>query len=272
LTRSPRDGGTKRQKNSHEEDDSKETGEERKGIIKLSGSMHMSEVTAEYLKISGSGDVSGKVSVDNMSVSGSCSVGGDIFVSHNLEASGSLRAKKLIEVETIEISGSLRAGSIRAGSLDSSGSLKVEGNIAAREMDTSGSCHAVNITSDTLESSGSLEVENISGKDIKIYGAIRAETVDCEMFTMLVDGGSHRKSIGKLNAGEVKISPRRKFFKSTIEIGEITCREGSLESVRARKVVADKVVIGDGCVIDYVEAKVIKTSGDAVIKEKKVLL
>ncbi len=254
-----------------EEGDSTETSGERKGTTRISGSGNLSDVTSEYLKISGSGRISGKVNVDNMSVSGSGRVEEDIFVARTLEASGSLSASKQIEAETIETSGSLKAGSIKAGTIESSGSLKVEGDIVAREMEVSGSCHAANIISDSLHSSGSLDVETVTGKEVEVSGAIRANAVECKSFSMSVDGGSHRNSIGKLNASEVKITSRRRFFKSTIEIDEITCKEGYLESVKAKKVFADEVVVGDGSVIDYVEAKVIKTSGDAVIKEKKVL-
>lgn len=263
--------GNEKSVSSREERDSAETPGGRKGITKISGSGHLSDVTSEYFKISGSGKVSGKVNVDNMSVSGSGHVEDDITVSQTLETSGSLRALKRIEAETIETSGSLRAGSIKAGTIESSGSLKVEEGIVAREMEISGSCQTGSITADSLESSGSLEAETITGKDIEISGAIRADTVDCDSFSMSVDGGSHRNSIRKLNAGEVKITARRRFFKSTIDIEEITCTEGYLESVKAKKVIADEVVVGDGSVIDYVEARVIKTSGDAVIKEKKVL-
>lgn len=245
--------------------------EERKGTTKISGSGHLSSVTSEYLRISGSGHVSGKVNVDNMSVSGSGKIEDDIFVAQTLEASGSLKASKSIEADTIETSGSLRAGNIKAGTIDTSGSLKVETDIVARELESSGSCSATSIVCDQLESSGVLEAESVTGKNIEISGAIRADTVECETFNMSIEGTSHRNSIKKLNAKEVKITSRKRFFKSTIDIDEITCKEGYLESVKAKKVVADEVVVGDGCVIDYVEARVIKTSGDAVIKEKKVL-
>ncbi len=254
-----------------DQDDETADSETRKGTTKISGSGHLSSVTSEYLRISGSGNVSGKVNVDNMSVSGSAKIEDDIFVAQSLEASGSLRAAKGIEAETIEASGSLRAGSIKAGTIDTSGSLRVETDIVARELDSSGSCQASSITIDQLDSSGSIEAETIKGKDIEISGSIRAGTVECETFSMSIDGVSHRNSIGKLDAKEVKIASRRRFFKSTVDIDEISCREGYLESVKAKKVIADEVVVGDGCVIDYVEARVIKTSGDAVIKEKKVL-
>lgn len=261
-------------KKEEDSESSSETGSkspEKQGTTSVSGSGHFSSVTAEYFRISGSGHVSGKVDVDNMSVSGSGKVGDDIKVSNILETSGSLKADRLVEAGTIESSGSLHAGSIKAGTIESSGSLKIADGIEAKKIDISGSCTAESVTGDELDCSGVIKSEKVKGGQIRISGGIHSETVECENFEMSMEGGSFRSRITKLIAGTVKITSRKRFFKSSLEIEELVCREAHLEFVKAQSVKADEVVVGDGCEIDYVEAKVIKTSGDSVIKEKKIV-
>ncbi len=254
-----------------DEDKDEKKPSEKKGTTSISGSGHFSNVTAEYLRISGSGQVSGEVDVDSMTVSGSGKVGGRIKVSNILETSGSLRAQAEIEADSIESSGSLHAGRIKANMVDSSGSLKVEQAIEAKKLDVSGSCVAGNIISEEFDCSGMLKTEDVKGGSVRISGVIKAESVDCRNFEMSMEGGPLRSQIGKLHADTVKISSRKRFFRSSIEIGEIKCKTGSFEYVKAERVIADEVVVGNGSEIDYVEAKVIKTSGDAVIKEKKIV-
>ncbi len=267
---------SKRWKSKNEGDEGNATGSdsgstEKHGTTSVSGSGHFSSVTAEYFRISGSGNVSGDVDVDNMTVSGSGKVGGNIKVTNIMETSGSLRADKLVEAGTIESSGSLHAGSIKANLVDASGSLKVTGFIDSKRIDISGSCTAESINSEELECSGVVRAESMKGGWIRISGGIRAESVECRNFEMSVEGGAHRGQIGRLLADSVKVTSRKRFFRSTLEIGEIRCKTASLECVKAQKVFADEVVVGDGSEIDYVEAKVIKTSGDAVIREKKIV-
>lgn len=243
----------------------------RQGDTKISGSGHLSDVVSETLRISGSGHVSGYVDVGQMKVSGSGKFQGDISVSDTLESSGSLKAEKKITAGNIDASGSIRAESIVAKNIDSSGSLRVEKSIEAEEMDVSGSCTAENITVGRLESSGSLHVIELRGKDVEISGSFEADNVECDNFDMSMDSFSHRNSIKKLAAKNVRIKNRRWRSRSSIEIDEITCENANLEAVKAKLVKGDEVLVGDGCEIDYVEAKVIKTSGDAIIKDKKII-
>ena len=247
------------------------TASTKEGETKISGSGHLSSVVAKNFEISGSGHISGIVDVDYMEVSGSGKIAGDITVSGDLEASGSLVAERSITAGTIDSSGSLKAGSIKARELESSGSLHVYGNIDVESMDLSGGCIAENITCKNLESSGVLSAKEIKGIELDISGGIRVDTVECESFSMSIEGYTHRNNIGKLVCKDVQIESGKRFFKSSVDIDEIICQTASLESVRAKRVIGEEVVIGDGCEIDYVEAKVIKTSGDAVVKEKKNL-
>lgn len=241
------------------------------GTTSISGAGNLSSVQSESLRIAGAGQVSGDVDVEDMSISGSAKVQGTITVSDSLESSGSLVAEKSITAGSIDSSGSLRAGSIKADQIDSSGALRVNGNIEAGEMDISGKCVAENIITESMDCSGSIEVKSLIGKEIEISGSIKAELVECESFEMSVDSPGHKSSIEKLKSGEVKVEAGRRFFRGTIDIREIECNTAYLESVKAEKIKGHEVVIGDGCEVDYVEASVIKTSGDAVVRNKNIV-
>lgn len=243
---------------------------ERTGTTNISGSGRFSEVTSEYLKISGSGHVTGNVDVENMTVSGSGNVGGDINVANVLEISGSLRSDGKIEAGTLDSSGSIRARSITAGDLGISGSLKIDDNIQAKNIEVSGSCSAESIEGQDLECSGIVRAGKVKSPMIKITGGIRSDSVESEDFEMAMEGGFDSK-IGKLKSGSVKIFSKRRFFRSSVSIHDLQCECADIEYVKAGRITADEVVIGDGCEVDYVEAKIIKTSGNAVIKEKKIL-
>ena len=263
--------GSQESKTEEEKEQFSENDQAREGTTSISGSGHLSNVISEILKISGSGHVSGYVDVDTMKVSGSGHVEGNISVSGELETSGSLASGGSIKAGSIDSSGSLKAQSIKAENIDSSGSLRVDGDIEAQTMDISGSCVAENVVCDDFECSGMLKAKTLKGSGVEISGGIRVDSVECDSFYMSIDTSTNRNTIGKLICTEAKIETRRRFFKSSVEIDELVCKEADLESVKAKKVVGDEVVVGNGCEIDYVEARVLKTSGDAVIREKKIL-
>lgn len=255
-----------------EEANEEDTNSRRTGTTRVSGSGRFSNVTSEYFKVSGACNVEGFVDVENMTVSGSAKIEGPLKVIDILEASGSLKADLTIEVGTLDASGSVRAGEIKAKIIESSGSLKAERGIEAETMDIAGSCSAETISSETLECSGMLSALTVRGKSIVISGGIKTDSVECETFEMQIEGSPHRKGIGKLKADEVNIRSRKRFLRgnASIEIDEIDCKNAYLESVHARRVTGDEVIVGDNSVIDYVEAKVVKTTGNAEIHEKKI--
>lgn len=269
---------SKRWKNSvsethHEETPHRENEPERTGTTKVSGSGRFSNVTSEYFKVSGACHVEGDVDVENMTVSGSARVDGNVKVIDILEASGSVRVDKRMEIGTLDASGSVKGGSIKANTLETSGLLKVDKDIEAVTLDVSGSCSAESVTCEKLECSGMLVSPTVKGKIITISGGIKSDSVECETFEMQVEGSPHRKGIGVLNADEVSVKSRKRLLRSssTIDIDEINCKNAYLESVHSKRVIGEEVIVGDNSVIDYVEAKVIKTTGNAEIKEKKIV-
>lgn len=258
-------------KGASEDDTGNRESRGRESETRVFGSSRMSEVSSDSFDVAGSARVSGNVDVGEMSVAGSIRVEGEVKVEGDLDSSGSLVAEKSITAGNIDSSGSLRAESIRARMLDSSGVVRVKGEIESDSMDVSGSCEAEKITSKAIESSGVITAKEIRSTSIDISGGITADTVECDEFTMSLDGYTSRNRIGTLKCREISIEGGRRFRKDIIEVEEITCETAYLESVRAKKISGGEVTLGDGCEVDYVEARVIKTSGDAVIRERKIL-
>lgn len=117
------------------------------GEIRVSGSGY---VSAEEIKISGSGHLPGGVKVGRISCSGSVSIGGDI------------------ETEEARFAGSASIdGSINSKNLSASGSFKAEGDAKGGSMRFAGSCKIGNDVTleDSLIAHGSLTVlGNVTAK------------------------------------------------------------------------------------------------------------
>lgn len=242
-------------------------------VYHISGAGNLGDVIGKELSVAGSGKVTGTVDVDEMSVSGSASVKGDVKVRGDLEVSGSLKLEESAEVDSLDVSGSFRAKNLKARSVDSSGWLSIEKKAELGSLDCSGSARFEDLTCDEISSSGSLKAARIKGTDIEIHGTIVSDEIECRDFELEVYGGwsASHSEIRSLKADDVEIGTHISFFrKGMVSIDEIQCKTADLEGVKARKVIGDEVVIGDSCEIDYVEAKVLKVSENAVVKERKI--
>lgn len=240
-------------------------------VIVISGSGELPEAKAHELKISGSGRINGPVEVDSMSASGSAHIEGDITAKERIRISGSLRTSAKIKSGTLEISGGLRSGSISCKIFENSGSAKINGDIIADSLETSGSFRANNVECKEMESSGSINAEKIEGKKIMISGAVNADYIKAEEFELENFGG--RTSIGLIESKSVKVDARNNFLfnKSQAEIDEIKADTVEIENVRSKKILAEEAIIGDYCEIDYLEARTIKLSNKAKVREKKIV-
>lgn len=243
-------------------------GRKREGEVNIFGNGTLTDVFATGLRILGKGHVSGNVDVEYFKVAGSASVDGDIGVSGEMEVSGALKAEKSITGGTVRISGSLDAGSIKADHLKNSGGLAVGSGIEAESVEVSGKTGFEDMKCTSLHSTGTIKGRSIKGVDIRISGAIDVSSVECDHFEMKLDSFLSGSTIGSLKAGEVTVRSRRRS--GVLKIHELDCHTASLESVKSYRITGDEVVIGDGCEIDYVVARVIKVSGNAVVREKKI--
>lgn len=244
------------------------------GVFHISGSGHLADVVGKELTISGSGKLSGIVNVDYMRVTGSARSEGDIRVTGELEVSGSLRAEKSVSSGSLHTSGSLHAQSLKSGPVHASGSLDIKENAEIDALECSGGASFQNLVCTDVKSSGFIRAKSIKGTSIEIYGNVRSEEIVCEDFLNRVYSRFYppRSEIGKLTCKTAKVESRGWFMKKgVIEIDEIVCKSAELEAVKSKKIVGDQVILGDDCEVDYVEARVIKVSGNAVVREKKIV-
>ena len=239
-------------------------------VVSVSGSGHFSDVDASELRISGSGHITGYVHVDRMRISGSGHVEGPIEVKETMEVSGSLHADDAVRGMSISSSGSFRCLKISAEEIESSGSVRVEDEMKAGSIKTSGSCRAEKIECEELRSSGSIRAQSINAKLASIEGLIVAGRVTADDFRLYIRRSD--SMIEQLEANTVLIeSARRKFRSGSASIREIKCGTAKIEACTVERITGTEVEIGDDCKVGYVEAKIIRVSDRADVRERKVL-
>ena len=271
-----------------ERESKKDSKSDRSKKIHVSGSSRMTSIYAEDVSISGSLTVEGNVDAVDIDISGSCKIGNDLVSSNTIDSSGSvniggdLKGREIdssgsfkvqgkIEANEIDSSGLVKADSLVCESLDSSGFTKIENEINAKFIDTSGKIVAKSIECETMDCSGSIGVETVKGDEIFIKGKIESNYVKAKRFEMELNNYP-KTLIKKLEADFIQISLiRKRFFSTEAEIDEIICNKAYLEHVKSKRISGSEIEIGDGSVIDYVEAKVIKISENAIVKDKKII-
>lgn len=243
---------------------------ERTNRVSVSGSGNLSDVYAKDFSVSGSVNVGGYLDADSIIISGSCHVQGEVKSAQMFEISGSARITGGIDANVVETSGLLKADSIKCRKLEISGSLSVLKMVVAEEFEVSGMSTAELVESMTVKVYGALDAETIEGNEVFISGKIKSRLVEAKRFEMKVFGTW--SEIDTLDADVVEISPgRRRLMSRRAKVNTIKCKRASLEGVSARSVTGDEVIIGDNCDIDYLEARNMKISDKARVREKKVL-
>lgn len=255
--------------------------------IKVSGRGQLSTVYSEELSVSGSLAIEGSVDSNNIDINGSCkveedvissgtidssgfiSIGRDLFAK-DIDCSGGLKVDGKIEAGDIDSSGSLRASSVKCENFDSSGSTRIDEVLHCKTMDTSGKTKAKAVECEIMKSSGLIDVEIVTAEEIYIAGRIDANEIHARRFEMEINNSTSR--IEKLEADAIEVRPaRKKFISGSAIINEITCKRAYLESTISKTVRGDDITIGNDCDIDYVEAKALKISDKARVKEKKII-
>lgn len=261
----------KTRKDEETKEDDKEEKIDQNSLIRISGSGTLSEPKAHELRISGAGAINGKAVFDVAHISGSCKADSDLISKERIELSGMLRVEGDVISKIVDISGSLHGKSLTCESIQNSGSLKIEETLNSMKIDASGSLKANEIICKELESSGSLKAGSIEGDTVKIYGSIRSDKVKCRDFGLEILGGD--SSVDVLEAENVNVIMKRKFLTSgrPAKFHMIRASKVDIENVKSEHVIADEAIIGDYCDIDLVEAKTIKISDKAEVREKKML-
>ena len=256
----------------HPEDPEKEEDSQKTKRIKVSGVGQFEDVYAMEFEVSGAADVSGIVNVECMEISGVARIHGNVNASESVEISGSLAAMENVSSKNLEVSGAAKiSGNVDLEHLEVDGAATVEGNVkVSADIEISGRLNAESVESNRINSSGRMDVKKkIRADDISIDGIIESETVECNSLriTLRSSGGK----IGSLICNTVNVSREwRRFRSATISIDKITCKKAELEGVRASVVKGDEIFLGDGCYVDYVEAKTLKLSENATVKKKNV--
>ena len=225
-----------KEKDSGEEKETQEKSE-RTSTVRVKGLGQFVDVFAREFHVSGSVKVSGNIDVSEMEVSGAASVEGNVKVSDELDISGYLLTGGSIVSDSVDLAGRIKAEEIESKKIDCSGWIAIKKNIKAESID--------------------------------IDGIIDCEIVDCGSIEINV--GSTRGKIGILKCDRVNITRQwRRFHSASIKIDEITCRRADLEGVKAKRIVGEDIILGDGCEVDYVEANTLKLSENAVVRKKNI--
>lgn len=277
----------------HDETDSgheekvREKGTDRSDRVEISGSGKFSSIYSKSVSVSGSLSVEGDLDSDEMDVSGGCIVRKNLLCSDLLKSSGSIRVEGNMTAGRVDSSGSIKVnGSVNSGKLDLSGlltarslkctdgqisgSARIEENIEAHTLDASGSLSGKTINCKTLKSSGSTKSENVRCEDAYILGKIESKSIISGTFTMEIYNAN--SSVGELRADIVNIEARRRrFLAGEARFDRIICKKAQIEFTIAKHVYGDEIFIGEGCKIDYVEAKSITVSEKAKVNEKKII-
>ena len=231
------------------------------------------------ISISGSGKIAGG-EYDNIRISGSGSMTGDVTV-NSVHISGSGRSES-IEAGVIKASGSFHAsGRVMAGEIHVSGSAHIEGAIEAGDIRVSGSFHARDvITAKTVRVSGSMHAESgIEADSASISGAAHVKgLLNAETIEISLNGASKINEIGCEQICVRKSgSPSFNFFgifkmnvgSKSLNANSIEATEAYLENTVCPVVRAKKAVIGEGCEIGRIEyEESLEVHPSAVVREQ----
>ena len=275
------------EKQNEQDENSKESRTVRSERIHVSGAGKFSSIYSTDVSVSGLLTVENDLDSDRIHVSGKCSVKknlicsgflessgslsveGDMMADH-LDSSGSIRVKGSIKAGSVEVSGVITARSLKCTDAEISGGARIEGGIESDSIDSSGFLEGQSVNCRTLKSSGSLKSDEIRCDEAFILGKIESKIVRTRRFSMEIYNTN--SSVGELYADVVEIEARRRrFLKGEARIDRIVCKKALLEFTTAKYVSGDEVFIGDGCKIDYVEAKSMKISEKARVLEKKII-
>lgn len=242
----------------------------KRSIIRISGSGTLTNPDANEIHISGSGRIEGSLRADRMKVSGSAKIEGSARISDELSSSGSIKLGGELICGKVDSSGAISASSMKIKDFNSSGGATIKEEIESELIHSSGMLNASEITCQELEISGIVKAENVSCKKIKAQGAFTSSSVKSEFFELQSMGWETK--IESLHSDVVAISPKKRILLSNYQakIGEIKGRKVEIEGVKCGRIMADMVVIGDNCTVDYVEAEKISISDGASVKEKKI--
>ncbi len=240
-------------------------------VIKISGNAVLNRIDARGLNVSGTARIKGPVNVGSMDISGGARVEGPINCEGVLNVSGSLKTSNDITAEEILGSGSISARNSKSNLFSMTGMAYLDGTLSSDRIEESGTIKAKNIKGRSMKFNGVVKADSIEVGSIDLHGSIDSTKIEGTKFELeCVTLGT---SIVSLSADSVKVSTRKRliFPGPAAYIDKMYAKTVDIEGVRAKSIIAEKVIVRDHCNIDYVEAESISVSGKSMIKEQRIL-
>ncbi len=229
-------------------------------IIHISGIGSLNNVRAGSLIISGLGRIKGNVNTRELKISGAAEFSKDIN-SEKVHISGAIHGKINLNSDDITVSGRMEIN-----------------NISCNNIKISGSASINNLKSDKIYMSGEIKSEYIESDYIETSGILQIKKIKCNEMVMELYSG-HSK-IDEIDANKIKITAKDFKHKSFnlftkqngyLSSSYIKCSDIYAENLKASKIISVNAVIGDNCTIDYLEAKTMNISENAIVREKKFI-
>ena len=231
-------------------------------VISISGIGSMNNVRAESLIISGIGRIKGHVNTKELRVSGAAEFSKDIN-SEKVNISGAVHGKTTLNSDDVTLSGRMEIDKISCNNIKISGSANIN-----------------NLKSGKIYMSGDIKSEYVEGGYIETSGILQIKKAKCD--ELVIELYSGHSKIEEIDADKIKITERGfkhksiNIFTKQSSIGYLSssyikCNDIYAENLKASKIISVNAVIGNDCTIDYLEAKTMNISENAIVKEKKFI-
>ncbi|MEK4873373.1 polymer-forming cytoskeletal protein [Bacillus sp. FSL W8-0102] len=216
---------------------------ERQDLV-IAGFGNSSGGNYNLVKISGNGELQGDLDCIELNIQGNAKILGNVK-SEATYVSGTAKMNGTLHSETMKIHGSASIdGNVECKEVRFHGSGKVKGNITAEELHIHGGATiAGGCSSEVFETNGSF----------RVGGLLNAGKIQIQLL-----GHCQAKEIGGENI-EVKKQKRiffkKWFFNAVLNAESIEGDEIYLENTKAKVVRGNRVLLGPGCDIEFVEYK-----------------
>ncbi|MED1420961.1 bactofilin family protein [Bacillus smithii] len=216
---------------------------ERQDLV-IAGFGNASGGNYNLVKIAGNGELQGDLDCIELYIQGNAKILGNVkseatYVSGTAKMHGALHSEKIKIQGTASIDGDVECKEVRFN-----GSGKVKGNVTAEELHIHGGA--------TITGDCSSEVFEANG-NFRVGGLLNAGDIQIQLF-----GHCQAKEIGGENI-EVKKQRRiffkKWFFNAVLNAESIEGDEIYLENTKAKVVRGNRVILGPGCDIEFVEYK-----------------
>ncbi len=204
----------------------------------------------DVVTITGSGVVRGDLSAEVLKVAGSAVIRGHLSA-ERVSVAGALSVEKGVRAETVKVAGELSCGGgMECSALKVAGALEAKGDVKAERLSVAGGITCVNLEFEHGTIAGFVKCEEMRG-----------ETLEWKL-------GRTTSEVRRMEVKQLHVKPRGRIFRGRLTAKEIEGEYIYLHSVKADIVRGEEVEIGPGCVIDLVEAKVMRISQRAKVNRR----